>query len=313
MKTTLYSIIVLLLCTLLSCENGKNGEIGPAGDPGLPGKDGSLILSGTTAPAPALGKVGDMYLDKNTSNLYGPKTEAGWGSPFSLRGPAGPAGPTGSAGPQGPPGSPGPQGATGPAGASGPQGQAGANGSRIHSGNGAPVANLGSNGDYYLDRTNGNFYGPKNNTWGNVSINLKGSAQVVSAQWSNVNWTGQGSYLSFNYTVPGPVLNALGVPSIKNLNDNGGVVLMYLRTIATPNAPNDFWQWSIPGRINNHWNVEVRWSLIANQSNLVQVIATEPSPANISLNGAQFRYVIVPASTVLQARIQGVSLESLLP
>lgn len=172
---------------------------------------------------------------------------------------------------------------------------------------------MGANGDYYLDRSNGNFYGPKNATWGSPSINLKGSATVVSSQWANVSWQGQGSYLSFNHTVPGPVLNALGVPSIKALNESGGLVMMYLRTIATPNAPNDFWQWSIPGRINNHWNVEVRWSLIANQPNLVQVIATEPSPANISLSGAQFRYVIVPASTVLQAKTQGVPLETLLP
>ena len=45
------------------------------------------FLSGTGAPAPDLGVVGDMYLDSTASRLYGPKTLSGWGSGIDLQGP----------------------------------------------------------------------------------------------------------------------------------------------------------------------------------------------------------------------------------
>src|ERR1700733_13706831 len=71
---------------------------------------------------------------------------------------------------EGPQGIPGPindsviVGPAGPAGATGPAGQ---DGSQIYSGNGAPAASLGKIGDYYLDKSNGNLYGPKTaNGWG---------------------------------------------------------------------------------------------------------------------------------------------------
>ncbi|RZK63467.1 MAG: hypothetical protein EOO95_13415, partial [Pedobacter sp.] len=35
-----------------------------------------------------MGAVGDYYLDKTSYNLYGPKTETGWGVALSLKGTA---------------------------------------------------------------------------------------------------------------------------------------------------------------------------------------------------------------------------------
>lgn len=43
----------------------------------------------------------------------------------------------------------------------GPAGVDGTSGTQIVSGNGAPDDNMGNNGDFYINRINGNIYGPK--------------------------------------------------------------------------------------------------------------------------------------------------------
>src|ERR1035437_5536308 len=92
------------------------------------------ILTGSGAPAAALGTSGDLYLDTATYQIYGPKTSGGWGSPTSLQGPKGdtgaqgPAGATGATGAQGPKGDSGASGAQGPKGDTGAQGAIGATG-----------------------------------------------------------------------------------------------------------------------------------------------------------------------------------------
>jgi hypothetical protein len=148
---------------------GPQGQAGPAGPAG---DDGSVIYSGNGAPSTNIGQNGDYYLDRSTGNLYGPKTSNGWGTPITLGTPGSDStgsGGQGAAGPQGPPG------AAGPRGPAGPTGAAGASGSQIFSGNGAPAANLGNNGDYYLDKTNYFLYGPKtSNGWGTPTL-LRGA------------------------------------------------------------------------------------------------------------------------------------------
>jgi hypothetical protein len=69
------------------------------------------LLTGSGAPAAAIGKRGNLYLDTTTLTLYGPKTLAGWGAPKALKGPKGDAGPQGI---QGAIGTTGPQGPAGP-------------------------------------------------------------------------------------------------------------------------------------------------------------------------------------------------------
>ncbi|MBS1661753.1 MAG: hypothetical protein JST68_11970 [Bacteroidetes bacterium] len=68
------------------------------------------------------------------------------------------------------------KGDTGPA---GPAGQNGTNGSTILSGNGAPSASTGNNGDFYLDLSTQLLYGPKTASgWGTGTL-LKGNANVM--------------------------------------------------------------------------------------------------------------------------------------
>ena len=56
------------------------------GTSGPQGGRGTGILNGTTAPDNTIGIVGDFFLNTTNMNLYGPKTESGWGSPTDLVG-----------------------------------------------------------------------------------------------------------------------------------------------------------------------------------------------------------------------------------
>jgi hypothetical protein len=86
---------------------------------------------GATAPAAALGNMGDFYLNTTTGDVHYKSAASTWTLTGNIKGPQGNAGATGAAGPQGPAGATGLQGpagvagATGLTGATGPQGPAG--------------------------------------------------------------------------------------------------------------------------------------------------------------------------------------------
>lgn len=156
-------------------DKGDTGAKGETGAQGVRGTDGNLILSGTGVPASTLGKVGDYYIDKANSKLYGPKS-AGWGTAADMRGATGDMGATGAAG------------------------------SQIFSGVGAPAAGTGMPGDFYLNTTTAELFGPKNtdNTWAAGSISLKGekgekgdtgnaNVKVYTKNISSEMWTAVGS------------------------------------------------------------------------------------------------------------------------
>lgn len=127
-------------------NTGPQGCEGPQGDQGPAGANGKTVLSGAGAPDPALGSDGDFYLDTSNNDFYGPKSGGSWGSATSLVGPAGPQGPQGD---------------------QGIQGVAGADGRTILSGPGAPQSDTGSDGDFYIDVTAEDIYGPKTGgAWG---------------------------------------------------------------------------------------------------------------------------------------------------
>ena len=154
-------LLVLLLIALFAASCGKDGAVGPqgatgatgaagpvgpAGPAGADGKDGSVIYSGSTVPASTTGAIGDFYINLTTGLLYGPKTDAGWGTGCSLKGPTGATGATGAAG------------------------------SKIYSGSGTPPTTTGTTGDYYLDVTHYMLYGPKTATSWGTPLSLQGPA-----------------------------------------------------------------------------------------------------------------------------------------
>lgn len=73
MSKTFYQTTKVVTVT----ENNKvvvraPGVIGPKGDPG------TSVLTGPGIPSNLIGNIGDLYVDTNTKNVYGPKTVNGW-------------------------------------------------------------------------------------------------------------------------------------------------------------------------------------------------------------------------------------------
>lgn len=94
-------------------------------------KDTPKWIVGMGVPGNNTGNEGDLFLDRNTGNVYGPKTSV-WGQPSAnIEGPRGPIGPRGARGlqgVQGVQGQSGPQGIQGPRGFQGTQGVQGSKG-----------------------------------------------------------------------------------------------------------------------------------------------------------------------------------------
>ena len=170
MKIKYCFIIMVAFILAMGCgKEGPQGIPGPAGIQGVAGNigpigpagtDGSIIYSGNGLPSTSVGKLGDYYLDRNTGNLYGPKTSAGWKDFMTLIGAKGAKGDKGDKGDNG---------------ATGATGAAGASGSKILSGTGAPSVGLGTIGDFYLDKTGYLLYGPKLSTGWGIATLLRGA------------------------------------------------------------------------------------------------------------------------------------------
>jgi len=143
----------------------------------LLGTDGRSVLSGSGAPSGGLGVNGDFYINTATSDIYGPKTGAGWGSPTSLIGATGSTGGAGSAG---------------------------ADGKTVRNGAGAPSGGLGVDGDFYIDTTADAIYGPKTSgAWGSATplVGPTGSAGADGADGAGLVWTARVETLADGATV----------------------------------------------------------------------------------------------------------------
>lgn len=169
-----------MLFFLIGC--GKDGAIGPqgeAGEKGIKGDNGNTIYSGKAAPTSAIGANGDFYLNLSNGDLYGPKSNQGWGQPFNLKG---------------------------------AQGEPGAT---ILSGTTVPQNNIGKNGDFYINLKEMTIYGPKASVlgWGNP-VSLKSDIEnnvatyLLKPDW-NKNLVETDEYIfttsSEEYTIPGNV------------------------------------------------------------------------------------------------------------
>lgn len=115
---------------------------------------------------------GDLYIDCGD----GPELIGHVVGPQGIQGDQGIQGETGAQGIQGP------QGTQGIQGIQGIQGTAGLDGKTILSGSGSPSSGLGTNGDYYIDYTNWNIYGPKTSgSWG-ASHSIIGPVGATGSQ-----------------------------------------------------------------------------------------------------------------------------------
>lgn len=211
MKKLIYLSVIIF--ALSSCgkdgEMGPQGEIGPkgeqgeAGPQGIPGKDGSRILSGVSAPDISMGSKGDFFLNLRNGDLFGPKTDDGWGSPFNMKG---------SKGDDGKDGSNGNDGADGKDGSDGQDGKDGSDGATILSGGITPTISQGKLGDFYIDTSDYTIYGPKNLDygWGDpVSLKTNEENNVISysiiPKFDKIIYEGDNSYFEVetkSYYIP---------------------------------------------------------------------------------------------------------------
>ncbi|MGE5612706.1 MAG: hypothetical protein ACM3UO_00325 [Bacillota bacterium] len=125
---------------------GATGSTGPTGATGPAGVNGSTWYQGAGTPSSGTGVNGDYYLNTSTSDIYN-KVSGSWGSPIlNIKGATGSTGSTGAAG---------------------------TNGSNVILTNGTPSSGTGNNGDYAIDTTTGNTYGPKaSGAWGSATGNV---------------------------------------------------------------------------------------------------------------------------------------------
>ena len=169
---------------------GLTGPSGTNGTNGINGLDGKTVLNGTSNPTSGIGNDGDFYINTTSNEIFGPKTAGVWGSGTSLVGPQGIVGATGAQGPIGLTGATGPQGPIGLTGATGPQGPAGTNGTNGINGldgktvlNGTinPTSGIGNDGDFYINTTSNEIFGPKTaGVWGS-GTSLVGPQGIVGA------------------------------------------------------------------------------------------------------------------------------------
>ena len=189
---------------------------GPQGIQGaastVAGPSGTLVRSGSDAPANTLGNNGDWFIETTNNRLYGPKANNEWPGEFvSLVGPSG---------------------------------------TLVRSGSDEPADSLGNNGDWYIDSTSHVLYGPKaSNTWPTPGTNLvgpqgqqgiqgEGSATVTIGTTSlgststdvSVTNSGTSTEAVLNFTIPRggtgtdgtdgkTILNGSGTPSGGNDGD----------------------------------------------------------------------------------------------
>lgn len=285
MKTStkyLLSIVLIFGLGVMGCEGpaGPEGSRGPEGQEGAvgpAGEDGSVIHAGEGAPADDLGKVGDFYMDTAAAEMYGPKTQDGWGVPFTLQGPPG---------------------ADGEDGADGQDGQDGEDGSQIYAGNGALDASLGVVGDYYLDKANYNLYGPKTSSGWGTPVNLQATTNVMYTSWFEPVWD----------QVDEARHKRLRITEFRLTSEfkAGGVVLVYHRDIPSPGnlqdrlLPNTVY--FVDGEVARVYRSEV----IGNGIYIEVVAYTQDlDPDDYDGEHNRFRYVLIPGSEEIGTEAPG--------
>lgn len=262
----IYLIAITLTFVLagISCEGpqGPQGEQGPEGPVGPAGEDGSVIHAGDGPPDADIGSINDYYLDQTAADLYGPKTQDGWGVPISL---------------QGPPGE------------DGQDGEAGVDGSQIFAGTTEPDGSTGSPGDYYLNRSTFDLYGPKTESGWGTPINLQGTANVMYTPWFEPDWNQVDEARHKRLRITEFKLT----PEFKA----GGVILVYHRDIPSPGNLQDTLLPNIVYFVDGEVARVYRFEVIGNGIYIEVVAYTQDlDPDDYDGEHNRFRYVLIPGS-----------------
>lgn len=186
----------ILIIDLPPTESPQGGNQGNQDESlNVPGKGEALIYLAKGIPSSSFGKTGDLYIDKTTAKLYGPKQSNKWGAAYDM---------------------------------AGSEMGNDANQAALHAGGGAPGASTGKGGDYYINTTNGDLFGPKKaNSWG-TPINISGKAATVATTLA-ITWEGPAYMKVQDIPIPAPVLNSLGITNVREMIEkDGGKLVAHL-------------------------------------------------------------------------------------
>src|SRR5690606_23602072 len=153
------------------------------------------------------------------------------------------------------------------------------------------------------NQESGDLFGPKSASGWGAPINLKGTANVVASTWIDlIPWTNTSvSYLrEAAYSIPAPILNAVGYRDLTSMTASGGVLLVFVSRLD--------WTHQLPyTNITSNWHA--RWYLRDNPGfNYFYLTVQRPSgttalPEDIrDLTGNyKLRYVLIPAGIQINA------------
>ncbi|WP_211316359.1 hypothetical protein U0035_10955 [Niabella yanshanensis] len=275
-------VMLAFIIAAAACKKGDTGSAGPQGpkgDIGATGADGTQIFSGQGAPAATLGRNGDFYLDLTTSNMYGPRANAGWGAPYALKGANGSNGANGNAG------------------------------SKIYSGNGAPDNTTGIAGDYFMSTDTYLFYGPKTEAGWGLPVNLKGpkgdkgdagaGAISILINPSSIRWETVRIYEQ-PYTIAD-----ISIPQIDEDIINNGAILVYRNPRSAGTwTPLPYTLRDEPGRV---WLYNYELSVGKLRLTIVKSIGTDFGDESLN---TPYRIVIIKGSAIVAAKAKGINFKN---
>ncbi|KQC00182.1 collagen-like protein [Pedobacter sp. Hv1] len=273
-KTNIFKIAFILTIGLASifssCKKdagpagpqGAQGAQGPQGLQGTPGPAGSTVLSGNGTPTSTTGANGDFYLDLTSSLFYGPKTAAGWGTGFAMKG---------------------------------ANGAAGTNGNKIINGTTIPGATDGSIGDYYLNTTNYLLYGPKIASGWGVGTSLIGTANVKYSGWATST-----DPINVGYGKTSIRSARINTTAITPAIINSGVVLVYARRnsdLILPGGTTPL-PFSYDLSVVENIKATVNFSL---GTSVIYINTTTSNNSLYAEATLEYRYVVIPGGVAIAA------------
>lgn len=159
---------------------------------------------------------------------------------------------------------------------------------------GAPDASLGVAGDYYLDTSSYDLYGPKTESGWGTPINLKGTANVMYSTWTEFdssNWSSLQNRFGVDYRE-----YPIQAPQIDEEIRNWGVVLVYISFACCLDVD------PLPVVLNN--NNKVRYEYIIGEIQIERSNFPDATgdPGTFG-SGNEFRYVIIPGGVAAKAKV----------
>ena len=194
--------------------NFQGGQ-GQDGQDGQDGQNGTSFLTGESVPSDYTGNVGDVYLNMSNYDLYKKIDASTWSLIGNIKGQDGQNGEDGQDGQDGQPGQ------AGQDGQNGQDGQDGKDGSQFLSGALDPQADMGNDGDVYLNTMSSDLYQKVDGAW-TLIANIRGETGengITPHIGENGNWWVGEEDTGY------PAVNESGESSLVSVDEEGYLII----------------------------------------------------------------------------------------